>query len=66
MRWQKKPSIEKTISQDEIEVLEASGEMRSTQSPVSVNSGRKHTFSSMNWRNYWGHTCRNVQIITFE
>ncbi|KAK3732838.1 hypothetical protein QZH41_002838 [Actinostola sp. cb2023] len=39
MKWQKKPSIEKTISQDEIEILEASGEMRSTQSPGTPNSG---------------------------
>jgi len=39
VRWQKKPSIDKTISQDEIEILEASGEMRSTQSPASLNSG---------------------------
>lgn len=36
MKWQKR-----TLSQEEPEVLEASGEMKSSHSPIPANSGNK-------------------------
>lgn len=42
MKWQKR-----TISQDEPEVLEASGEMKSSHSPIPANSGTKLKFTKI-------------------